>query len=76
MMIKSIIITCPDCKKKFVSTKMLSFNTFNGAPDFNDEDLALVKKCPGCGNMVDIADSNNWIYTPESPRKWFYKFLP
>ncbi|MFA7209563.1 MAG: hypothetical protein WC120_04735 [Parcubacteria group bacterium] len=83
MMIKSITITCPDCKKEFTGTKILSFNTFNGPPDFSDESFASTRKCPGCGKAVDATDKNNWIYTPEPVlpmgqkiKRFLGKFLP
>lgn len=78
MMIKSITITCPSCKKKFTSTKVLSFNTFNGPPDFTSECFAPTRKCPGCERVIDIADHTNWVYSEEifSLKNWFRKFLP
>lgn len=83
MMIKSIVITCPNCKNKFTSTKVLSFNTFNGPPDFSDESFSATRKCPDCGKVVDITNGNNWIYTPDpilsmsqKIKHFFDKFLP
>lgn len=80
MLIKSIVITCPDCKSQFTSTKVVSFNTFNGPPDFSDESSSSTRKCPDCGKAVDISDHNNWIYTPLSTnqkiKRFFRKFLP
>ena len=75
MMIKSITITCLDCKKKFTSTKVLSFNTFNGPPDFNDESFSSTRECPNCGKLVDITNGNNWIYTPLTTRQKIKRFF-
>jgi len=80
MMIKSITITCPDCNEKFTSTKVLSFNTFNGPPDFKSESFQPSRKCPSCEGMIDVTNGNNWIYTPLTTRQkikhFFDKFLP
>jgi len=80
MVIKSITITCPNCKKKFTSTKVLSFNTFNGPPDLSSESFLPTRKRPDCGKLVDISNGNNWIYTPLTTRqkikRFFGNFLP
>lgn len=79
MMIEIITITCPDCQNKFTGRIILSYNTFNGVPNFDNEDFSSTRKCPQCGKLVDITNGKNWIYTSEEKhskiKEWLKKLL-